>query len=92
MGEIDVLCENSKSRALIVVEVKARERSPGDTRRIDPETNITAAKKSKLRMLATALTKQERFGNRPIRIDVIAVVFERGSKKPVELRHYESAV
>ena len=92
MGEIDLVCEDPKSGTLVVVEVKARERKTSDTRRIDPEASITAAKKTKLRTLTTALTKQERYQNRPIRIDVIAVVFEQGSKKPIELRHYESAV
>jgi putative endonuclease len=91
MGEIDLLCEGP-SGGIIVVEVKARQRKPGDTKRIEPEASITAAKKTKLRTLAKALTKQPKFRDRPIRIDVIAVVFDEGSSKPVELRHYESAV
>ena len=92
MGEIDLVCEDPKAGTVIVVEVKARQRRAGDTRQIDPEANITSAKKSKLRTLAMALAKQDRYKDRPIRIDVIAVEFEEGSRKPIELRHYESAV
>ncbi len=91
-GEIDLLCEEPKSRCIVLVEVKARLRQDDDTRQIDPEANITAAKKSKLRSLASALMKQEQYQNRPIRIDVIAVVFENGTSQPIELRHYESAL
>lgn len=92
MGEIDLLCEDPKTGTLVVVEVKARQRKDSDTKRIDPEASITAAKKSKLRTLTQSLTKQPRFRDRAVRIDVIAVVFEEGSRKPIALRHYESAV
>ena len=92
MGEIDLLCEDPRAGTLIVVEVKARLRKVGDTRQIDPESNITSAKKAKLRTLTAALTKRPEYQRRAVRIDVIAVVFEEGSKKPAELRHYESAV
>ena len=71
-GEIDLLCEDPKSRCVIIVEVKARLKQHDDTRQIDPEANITAAKKSKLRSLASAIMKQDAYRDRPIRIDVIA--------------------
>ncbi len=92
MGEIDLLCEHPESGTLVIVEVKARQRSAGDTRQIDPEANLTTAKKTKLRTLTRSLMKQERYAGKPVRIDVIAVVFEAGTRKPVELRHYESAL
>jgi len=92
MGEIDLLCVDPKSDALVVVEVKARQRKDSDTKRIDPEASITAAKKAKLRTLTKALANEKRFRDRGVRIDVIAVVFEEGSRKPIALRHYESAV
>jgi putative endonuclease len=91
-GEIDLLCEEPKSRCVVLVEVKARLKQEDDPRRIDPEANITAAKKAKLRSLASALMKREQYRDRPVRIDVIAVVFENGTSKPIELRHYESAL
>lgn len=92
MGEIDLVCHNPKSDTLVVVEVKARLIKQADSRRIDPEANITHSKKAKLRTLAQAIIKDKRFPGRGIRIDVIAVVFVEGRSKPDELRHYESAV
>lgn len=92
MGEIDVLCIDPKSNTLVVVEVKARQQTQDDTRHIDPEANITAHKKAKLRTLVKALQKQRKYAGLAIRIDVIAVIFEQGTASPVELRHYESAV
>lgn len=92
MGEIDLLCEDTSSGTIVVVEVKARHRKVGDQRRVDPEANITASKKRKLRTLASAVMKKDPYRGRPIRIDVIAVVFESGKNSPVELRHFQSAV
>jgi putative endonuclease len=92
MGEIDLLCEEPGTGTIVVVEVKARLRKSDDQRRVDPEANITAAKKRKLRTLTAVLIKQRPFQNRPIRIDVIAVEFLEGFNKPAELRHYQSAV
>ncbi|MGJ8636325.1 MAG: YraN family protein [Phycisphaerales bacterium] len=92
MGEIDLVCLEPKSNTLVLVEVKARLSKLNDSRQIDPEANITSAKKAKLRTLAQAVIKSKRFPGRAIRIDVIAVVFVEGQSKPAELRHYESAV
>ena len=92
MGEIDLLCEDAGSGTIVVVEVKARLRKVGDQRRVDPEANITAAKKRKLRTLASAIMKKDAYRGRPIRIDVVAVVFDAGKNAPVELRHFQSAV
>ena len=92
MGEIDILCEDTESGTIVVVEVKARQSSKNDTRQIDPEANITSSKKAKLRSLTQALLKRPEYSGRPVRIDVIAVVFEEGNRKPSEIRHYESAI
>lgn len=92
MGEIDLVCHDPKPDTLVLVEVKARLTKQGDARQIDPEANITSAKKAKLRTLAQAVIKSGNYPGRGIRIDVIAVVFVDGQCKPSELRHYESAI
>ena len=92
MGEIDILCEHKKTGTIIVVEVKARQHPKNGSRQIDPEASITNAKKAKLRTLTQALLKRPEYHGRPVRIDVIAIVFDRESRKPSEIRHYESAV
>ncbi|MCC5823144.1 MAG: YraN family protein [Phycisphaerales bacterium] len=88
-GEIDLLCLERKTGAFVVVEVKARI-DRGDGRR--PEDAITAAKKRKLVQLARALQRDGRVRGKPIRIDVVAVVFASGRRRAVEVRRFEGAV
>jgi len=92
MGELDLVCERRSDGALVVVEVKTRQIDPGDPRSARPESNITSAKRAKLRALTTALMGQDRWRGRTVRIDVVAVLYEKGRRRPLELRHYESAV
>lgn len=92
MGEIDLLCEDRRTRTLVVVEVKARMLRGGDPRSAYPESAITGAKRAKLRTLTTALLRRPAFQDRAVRIDVVAVCFERGKRRACAVRHYESAV
>lgn len=92
MGEIDLLCRDRKTGALVIVEVKARAFPPNTQTRRDPAANITAKKQAKLRTLAKAIKRDPVYATSPIRIDVVSVVFETGRRKPVEIRHYRSAV
>lgn len=89
-GEIDLLCLDRRTGEYVVVEVKARVRDDQSGRR--PEDSITAAKRSKLLQLCTALRKEGRVRDAGIRIDVVAVEFEAGSRRPAEVRRYERAV
>jgi len=91
-GELDLVCEDRSSGALVVVEVKARLIDPRDPRSSHPESNITGAKRAKLRALTDALRRDERWSGRPVRIDVVAVLFERGRRRPSEVRRYASAL
>lgn len=90
MGEIDILCFDKKHDCVVIVEVKARVRKSHATP--NPESNITAAKKRKLRTLAQAINKREDCRGKRIRIDVVAVEFAANESDPIALRHYESAV
>lgn len=92
MGEIDLVCEDPRTGAVVVVEVKSRVVDSGDPRSAHPEDTVTGAKRAKLRTLATALLRDERFAGRAVRIDVVAVVFARGERRAALVRHYESAV
>ena len=91
-GELDLVCEDRSDGALVVVEVKARMGSARDPRSGSPESSITDAKRAKLRSLTSALMREERWRGRAVRIDVVAVVFTRGRRRPVAIRHYKSAV
>jgi putative endonuclease len=90
IGEIDLLCLDRASDSIVIVEVKARVRTSDATP--DPESSITAAKKRKLVTLAKAISKREDYQGKGIRIDVIAVVFAPDQSKPIDIRHYHSAV
>ncbi len=92
MGEIDLLCREKKTGAIVVVEVKARLHHADARIKIDPTANITIAKKAKLRTLARAIKKQPRYRDAPIRIDVIAVVFSPDQRKPKQIKRYQSAI
>tara|TARA_R110002126_G_scaffold232216_1_gene376682 strand:+ start:23 stop:439 length:417 start_codon:yes stop_codon:yes gene_type:complete len=90
MGEIDILCHDQADNCIVVVEVKARVRQSDATP--NPESNITAAKKRKLRALAKGIRSREEYQSMRIRIDVIAVEFVVNQSKPSAVRHYRSAV
>lgn len=89
-GEIDLLCRHRKAGGYVLVEVKARMADPGSNRR--PEDAITTAKQRKLLVLAGSLLRDNAIREGGLRIDVIAVEFAPGKRKPVAVRHYERAV
>jgi len=88
-GEIDLLCRARGGGAFVLVEVKARVRDDSERR---PEDAITGAKKRKLLLLAKSLLRDDEIRRAGLRIDVIAVEFEPGRRKPAAIRHYERAV
>ena len=90
MGEIDLLCLDTKADCVVVVEVKARVRNSSATP--NPEANITAAKQRKLRSLAKAISARDDCKGKGIRIDVVAVEFAPNESKPIAIRHYQNAV
>jgi putative endonuclease len=86
-GEIDLLCIAPDETTIVVVEVKTRERSEGVFR---PESAITSDKRRTLLRLASQVRSVNAWGDRPIRIDVVAV--ELGIDGRRECRHHEAAV
>jgi putative endonuclease len=90
-GEADLLCEDPVSGALILVEVKARRRGSADRSVYEPERQINAFKRGRLLGIARALRRANGWHDRPFRIDVVAVEFVPGSRRPV-IRHHVNAV
>jgi len=82
--EADIVAIDPDGRTLVVVEVKTRRDD-----RILPEEQVNRAKQYHLARLASRLMKQSRYRGRPIRFDVIAVVWPEGARPTVQ--HYESA-
>jgi putative endonuclease len=84
-GELDVIAE--REGELVFVEVKTRR---GTSMGL-PEEAITAGKRRKLIVAAQAYLEATDAGERPYRIDVVAVQLSP-SGKLLEVRHHERAV
>ena len=83
-GEIDLIAQPRDGRAVVIVEVKA-----GVAGRVPPEAHVDAAKRRKLAAVAAQVVRQRGWARRPIRFDVIAVVFEDDG--PPTVRHHVGA-
>lgn len=88
VGEADLVCEAPDKRTIVIVEVKTRRAKAAET--FAPETAVNPAKARKLLQVAQSLMKRNNWHDRPVRIDVVGVVWpDRG--RP-EIRHLESCV
>ncbi|MEL6328858.1 MAG: YraN family protein [Planctomycetota bacterium] len=89
IGEADLVCVAPDRRTMVLVEVKTRDARgvAGDRR---PESQLTGAKRAKLRRLVDSLARSPAWRDRPWRIDVLAV--ERRERGRPEIRHLERAV
>ncbi len=90
-GEADLLCEDRSSGTVVLVEVKSRRRKDSSRNRDEPERQITPAKRQRLLGIARALRRANDWHNRPMRIDVIAIDFCPGTRRPV-IRHHINAI
>jgi putative endonuclease len=90
-GEADLLCLAPDRRTLVVVEVKTRRvQEEGDRPYLAPEASITQEKRRKLAAVLMHLARANRWHDRPLRVDAVAVEWpEHG--KPV-IRHHEGLV
>ena len=82
--QADLLATAPDGATLVIIEVKTRSR---DDRA--PEMAVNADKQRKLNRLAARLQKWPQYTERPIRFDVIAVVWPPDAKPTI--RHYEAA-
>jgi putative endonuclease len=90
-GEADLLCLAPDRRTLVVVEVKARRvQAPDERPYLPPEASITQEKRRKLASVVTHLRRANRWHDRPLRVDAVAVEWPPGGK-PV-IRHHEGVV
>lgn len=86
LGEIDLVMEQLRSGAVVIVEVKAGSRDDPP-----PEQHVNTAKRRKLTALAADMVRRYRLEDRTVRFDVVAVVWPEGARKPTRLTHYENA-
>ncbi len=85
-GEVDLIAQQRGDRAVAVVEVKTmRSESP------PPEVHVNRAKQAKLTALAGQLAKRYKLHDRPIRFDVVGVVWPDDCDKPTRVTHHPGA-
>ena len=86
-GEIDILAQAPDQKTIVIVEVKS---GCGDGPR--PEVHVNLAKERKLAAMASLLSRNPAFRQRPVRFDVIGVQWpdESATGKPA-LRHHIGA-
>lgn len=93
VGEADLVCQAPDGTTIVIVEVKTRGREEGQhqaSAQIAPEASVTAHKRRTLRSIALTLRRANRWHDRPIRIDVVAVEWT-GASHP-RIRHLVDAV
>jgi putative endonuclease len=88
-GEVDILAEDPDGSTIVLVEVKSRRADPARALP-PPEAAVTTRKSRRLVALAAALRRLNRWNDRPIRIDVVAIDFEPDGG--ASLRHHLHAV
>ncbi|MHC4975014.1 MAG: YraN family protein [Planctomycetota bacterium] len=88
VGEADIVCLSPDRTTLVIVEVKTRHMR--ETSVTIPEAAINAHKRRKLVQVAHACASALRWGEKPLRIDVVAIETREGGD-PV-IRHHENAV
>ncbi len=86
LGEIDILAAERGSRAVLVVEVKTTVSDDPP-----PEVHVDAPKQRKLTALAGHIVREFKLEDRPIRFDVVAVVWPEGAAKPTRITHHRAA-
>lgn len=94
VGEADIVCLAPDRETVVVVEVKTRMRgasvsAKGNT--MLPEASVHQHKRRKLLAVARSLVNANRWHDRPVRIDVVAIEWPDDGGRPV-LRHHEGAV
>lgn len=92
-GEADLVCLAPDRRTIVIVEVKARRRGASGARlseTVPPEASVHAHKRANLARIARVLARINGWGDRPLRIDVVAVEWPV-SGRPVA-RHLINAV
>lgn len=82
--EADLVMIAPDERTLVIAEVKTRRSAQPP-----PEASITREKRQHLSRVAARLMKQQRYADRPVRFDVVTIIWPEGADP--EVRHYEHA-
>lgn len=86
MGEADLVARDETH--YVILEVKSRVREQGQATKsasASPFQSITQHKRRKLRSIATYLAKHNHWDIRQVRIEAVAVEFERGDNNTLKV-------
>jgi putative endonuclease len=97
ISEADLVCEAPDGKTIVLVEVKTRSKGDGVSamgNAIAPERQIDRRKVRSLRAMARRLVRANRWHDRTLRIDVVAVEIVRreGNTEETTVRHHVSAI
>lgn len=93
VGEADLVCLAPDRSTLVIVEVKTRRRGAGRapiSELVPPEASVHAHKRSKLAAVARTLIRANKWQDRAIRIDIIAIEWPDDGSTPT-IRHHQGA-
>jgi putative endonuclease len=93
VGEADLVCLAPDRSTLVIVEVKTRRRSAGKaamSELVPPEASVHQHKRSKLAAVARTLVRANKWQDRTIRIDIIAIEWPDDGSTPT-IRHHQGA-
>jgi putative endonuclease len=92
-GEVDLVAFEKASRTLLFVEVRSRSVAAGAEPAVTPAETVTPAKRR--RIIRAARRYMKRCGasaeDRPVRFDVVGVVFEGDDRKHPRINHLPAA-
>lgn len=92
-GEADIVCRGPNG-TIVVVEVKSRVLRQGAAAEARPEDALTHHKRTKLLEVTQDLVRLNRWQDRPVRVDLVAIDFAHAGRgaRPVAIRHHEAVV
>ena len=82
--EADLVALDPAGQTVVIVEVKTRSSSA-----VAPEASLDGPKQYRMARLASGLAKRPEFRDRPLRFDVVTIIWPKDGEPQV--RHYESA-
>lgn len=92
LGEADLVCLDPDGRTIVIVEVRSRLMPAAPDRRdLPPEASVRTAKIEQVRRVAAIIRASNGWLDRPCRIDLVAVEWVGGSRRPI-VRHHVNAM
>jgi putative endonuclease len=90
-GEVDLVTLEKRTGTLCFVEVRSRAVAPGRDLPIRPEETVTLRKRRRVIRAARKFLADHGLLDRPVRFDVVAVLFAGDDRRKPEVTHFPAA-